>query len=304
MLARVVRLSLALELAAIVALGAWLHAARGWGFAALAAGALALPLGARFALVCLTGLLGWANRSPRAPETRIGIAGVASYLARELQSLLADNLWYLPWESIALRPDPAPVAGGRVPVVLVHGYLSNRGYFRPLAHWLEAQGVGPVFAPNFPVLFTSIEHYADELHAAIERIATGCGQPQVVLVCHSMGGLAARRYRQVHGEGRIARLVTLASPHHGTALAAMGLGLNARQMRRGSGFLRDLEAAEAAQPPAIAAVSIYSPHDNLVAPQDTSLLPWARNVALPGLGHVSIIASPRAFAALRDALRG
>ncbi len=303
MLARLIRFSLALELATLVALGVWLHASYDWPAAALVLGALGLMLATRLGLVCLTALLGWVYRSARPPELRMRLSEIPRYLAQEYRALLADNFWYLPWESIALRPDPAPLPTGRVPIVLVHGYLSNRGYFRPLVRWLEAEDAGPVFAPNFPVLFTSIGHFADELHEAIERIASGCGQ-RVILVCHSMGGLAARRYLQVHGEGRIAKLITIASPHHGTALAGAGLGLNARQMGRGSDFLVALETAEAERAPSVAAVSIYSPHDNLVAPQDTSRLAWARNVSVPGLGHVSIIASPRMFPALRDALRG
>jgi hypothetical protein len=61
-------------------------------------------------------------------------------------------------------------------------------------------------------------------------------------------------------------------------------------MREGSEFLAALEASEA-QGARVEALSIYSPHDNMVAPQASSRLPWARNVALPGLGHISIAQS-------------
>jgi hypothetical protein len=298
MLARFIRYSLLLELAAYAALGAWLHAALGWSIPALVAAAIVVALGARFALVCVTGFLGWLNCAECAPEHRIGLVGVPRYLLGEYRAVLADNFWYLPWESLALRTDPVPAPGGGVPVILVHGYLSNRGYFKPLVQFLEGQGIGPVIAPNFPVLFTSIEHFAQVLHEEIERVATASSQPRVYLVCHSMGGLAARRYLHDHGAGRVAKLVTIASPHCGTALAAIGLGTNARQMYRKSEFLCALEAAEAAAPPGVDMVSIWSPHDNLVAPQDTSLLPWARSYAVPGVGHVEIIGSPRAFAAV------
>ena len=87
-------------------------------------------------------------------------------------------------------------------------------------------------------------------------------------------------------------MITIASPHHGTALASFGLGENARQMRRHSGFLRALAHAEGGQGPGVPFTSIYSTHDNLVAPQETSLLPWGRNVALGGIGHVDVLGSP------------
>jgi len=302
MLSRFVRLTLAGELAVYAALGAWAHARLGWSPWAALGGALAALLGLRLALVCGTSLVGWKIGSPRAPAHRIALADVPRYVLGEYRALLADNLWQLPWESIAVRPDPAPAPMTQPPVILVHGYLSNRGYFAPLVRALESAGIGPLFTPDFPVLFESIERFAAALHDEIERIAQGCAQPRVILVCHSMGGLAARLYLQEHGPGRIARLITISSPHHGTALASAGLGFNARQMHRGSDFLRALERAEAGSPPTVPTLSIWSPHDNLVAPQDTACLPWARNVALPGLGHVAILGSPRTFEVLREEL--
>ena len=187
-----------------------------------------------------------------------------------------------------------------MPILLVHGYMSSRGYWASLVRWLEARGVTNLHVPNFTSAFSTIERLAQELHEEIERIAAGTGHERVMLVCHSMGGLAARLYMRERGEKRIARLVTLASPHHGTALAVLGVGEHGRQMRRGSDFLASLAASEAARRPAVPALSIYSVHDNLVAPQDTSRLPWARNVAVAGVGHVDLIASGRVYPQLLE----
>jgi len=302
MLTRVVRLSLFLELAAWVALAAWLRASHGFDVGALALGAVLAALAVRLGLVCLTCIVGWIYRSARAPAQRLGPYGVLRLVATECRALLADNFWYLPFESLALQPDPAPAAGARTPVVIVHGYLSNRGYFAPLVAWLEARGVAPIFVPNYRSIFSTIERGAAELHAAIEQ-ACSAGAPKVVLVCHSMGGLLARRYLQEHGEARVARLVTIASPHHGTVLSKLGVGEHARQMCRGSDFLLSLERAEAEKPPKVPAMSIYSVHDNLVSPQDTSRLAWARNVAVAGVGHVAILGWEPVFALVLEELR-
>jgi hypothetical protein len=45
------------------------------------------------------------------------------------------------------------------------------------------------------------------------------------------------------------------------------------------------------------------PHDNLVAPQDSSILPRARNVAIPGRGHVDVLESKRLVELLFEELR-
>jgi pimeloyl-ACP methyl ester carboxylesterase len=302
MLTRVVWTSLLVELAAWVALAAWLRASRDLDGLAVAAMIVLGALAVRLALVILTCFLGWLFRSPRAPGQRLGSYGALRLVATEYRALLADNFWYLPFEQLALRPDPRPAAGPRTPVVLVHGYLSNRGYFRPMARWLESRGVAPIFAPNYRSIFSTIEDGAGELHAAIEH-ACSSGAPRVVLVCHSMGGLLARRYLQEHGEARVARLVTIASPHHGTVLSRLGVGGHARQMCQGSDFLTGLAHAEAERPPTMPAVSIYSVHDNLVSPQDTSRLSWARNVAIAGVGHVAILGSEPVFALVLEELR-
>lgn len=304
MLARFVRLSLLLELATYAAIGAWLHARHGWSAAHIVGAAAAFALGIRLALVCFTMTIGWLARSPRRPGDGIGPIGTVRLVVGEWRALLLDNLFYLPFERQALRRDPEATVGSAIPVVLAHGYLSNRGYFRPLVRWLEARGVAPIFVPSFRTVFMPIENYAGELHGEIERIAAASGHARVILVCHSMGGLAAREYLRRHGSGRIAKLVTISSPHHGTVLANVGLGANARQMCRGCTFLSALERSEAERPPAIPAVSIYSPHDNLVAPQETSRLAWAKNIALPGLGHVDILGSERLCAVLLEELRG
>lgn len=303
MLARIVRLSLLLELAADAALGAWLHAAHGWTWPQVVAAAVAFALGLRLALIGLTMTIAWMARSPRRPGDVLGPMGTARLVLGEWRALLLDNFIYLPFETRALRCDPDPRARVGLPVILAHGYFTNRGYFRPLVRGLEAHGLAPVFVPNFPAVFTPIETYVEELHRQIERIAAAGGHGRVILVCHSMGGLAAREYLRRHGPGRIAKLVTIASPHHGTVLARIGVGPNAMQMRRGSGFLRALQQGEGETPPAISATSIFSTHDNLVAPQESSRLPWAKNIALPGLGHLEILGSERLRAVLLEELR-
>ena len=289
MLTLIVRVSLVLELIAWIALAAWLHRSHGWSLPMGVVGAAIGSLAIRLALVCFTCALAWIFRCERSPAQRLGPLGTLRLVLGEWRAMVADNFWYLPFDALAVRADPPFSRGGPTPVLLVH--------------WLEERGVTNLHVPNFTSAFSTIERLADELHEEIERIAAGTGHERVVLVCHSMGGLAARLYMRERGEKRVARLITLASPHHGTALAILGLGEHGRQMRRGSAFLDALAESEAARPPAVPTLSIYSVHDNLVAPQDTSRLPWARNVAVAGLGHVALIASGRVHPQLLEEIR-
>ncbi len=58
-----------------------------------------------------------------------------------------------------------------------------------------------------------------EVAAAVDEIRTLTGSDKVILVGHSMGGLAARAYVQNHGADRVAGLVTIGTPHAGLLLA-------------------------------------------------------------------------------------
>ena len=86
-------------------------------------------------------------------------------------------------------------------------------------------------------------------------------------------------------------------------LTRFGPGANARQMRRGSRFLLELCEAEGEHGPECAATSIYPAHDNLLAPQETSRLPWAKNIAIPGRGHLDIILSRHLASMVLEELR-
>lgn len=303
MLARYICFMLVLELAAYVAIAHWLHFLFGWIYAALAAGAVATLVLSRLAMVAVSSSIAFVIGAPRAPEHRIDPASAFAMILREWRAMLANNLFCFPWDGYAVRRDPQPAPSRRIPVVLVHGYFCNRGLFRALLRNLEARGVEPVFTPNFCAAFATIEDFVAELHRDIERIAAATGQSQVVLVCHSMGGLAARAYLCEQGSTRVRKLITIASPHHGTLHARLGAGANARQMQRGSRFIGELCRREAVRQPRCGVTSIYSTHDNLVAPQETSRLDWAKNRPLPGHGHIDILGSAQLLEALLEELR-
>lgn len=302
MLARLFIAAHLAELGVYASLAAWLwhrHGRSAWEIAGLLA---TLALGARLAIVCASFTVSGFNRSPRAPALQLGLAASAAMVLREWRGLVMLNLVGLPWERLVMRRDPAPVPSERPAVILVHGYFVNRGTFRVLLPRLEAAGVGPIFTPNLRSWFAPIERLEEGIAAEVERVAGATGR-KVVIVAHSMGGLGTRLMMANRGAAKVERVVTIASPHHGTALAKLGIGANARQMRPGSAFLDGLAAREGDLGPGVAVTSIWSAHDNLVAPQDTSRLPWARNVTLRGHGHISILGADELLEAVLGELR-
>jgi triacylglycerol lipase len=116
----------------------------------------------------------------------------------------------------------------RHPVVLVHGVLGfvrqtlgrllSFAYFQGVEDHLREAGV-PVHSVALPAL-GGVEARAKALKAALGALPPG----KVNVIAHSMGGLDARWYvGRLGGHERVASLVTIATPHHGTAIADWGL---------------------------------------------------------------------------------
>ena len=178
-----------------------------------------------------------------------------------------------------------------VPVVLVHGFMCNGAVWWSVRRRLRKAGYPAHHALTLEPLFNDIDTYATQLAAYVERVRNQHGVDRVLLVAHSMGGLVARTYvERLGGAARVSGVLTLGSPHHGTALAAMMTGRNVQQMRLDNDWLQQLNQESEARP-AVALTSIRTWHDNIVVPQSTSLLSGARNRSITGVGHLSMLFS-------------
>ncbi len=120
------------------------------------------------------------------------------------------------------------------PVVLLHGLVDNRSVFVLLR---RALGRGRhVEALNYSLLTCDLRTAARQLARHVEDVCARTGHRQVDLVGHSLGGLVARYYVQrLGGDERVRTVVTLGTPHSGTAAVPLaGLHPLVRQMRPGS----------------------------------------------------------------------
>ncbi|SFU80654.1 alpha/beta fold hydrolase [Pseudoduganella namucuonensis] len=268
----------------------------GW-MAGLAAGLAAVVL-VRLGISVNNFWMAWRARSDTPAHHALGPGASLRLFADEFSASMLTSSWHMlfPGRDLYLAKSPADAP----PVLLLHGYGCNQGYWAQLAALLRGRGVSHLALDLEPIA-GSIDDYAPAIEAALRRLCEATGQARAVIVAHSMGGLAARAHLRRYGADRVARVITLGTPHHGTALADLGPGLNARQMRRGSPWLAELAASESAVIRALF-VSFWSHHDNIVAPQDSSFLPGARNVEFGGIGHVALGRHPRILQAVLDDL--
>lgn len=291
------RLQRTLVILLVVAAALWAAAwwARGRPVVALAgAVAILLPHAPVLALEFL--LLGLTRHGDPVPPARPRVLLAAWW--HEVWAGVRVFGWQ---QAFAARAEPdhlPPAAAGRRGVVLVHGFVCNRGLWNPWLRRLRALGVPCIAVELRPVLAT-IERHAPTLDAAVERLRRATGVAPLV-VAHSMGGLVVRawlRERAVDAERACAGVVTIGTPHHGTWLARFAHAPNARQMRRGAPWLAALRGGEP-HGRYRRFTCFHSDADNVVFPASTATLPGADNRLLHGMAHVQMLSHPAVFDAV------
>jgi triacylglycerol lipase len=188
--------------------------------------------------------------------------------------------------------------------VLVHGMLDTARVFDRLRRHLGSLR-RPVLVPNLPLRFgmTPIAESAALLGAEIEA-AFGADQP-IDLCGYSMGGVIARTWIQLRGGyRRTRRLISVASPHHGTLTAhpwprrpLAGIA----DLKQGSALLSQLNG-DLSTLATIDCCSFYSGIDLVVVPGWRAVLPVGERRMLPVWAHPQLVRDPQALQPLAEAL--
>ena len=195
------------------------------------------------------------------------------------------------WSVFPDHLEADPSQPNRRGVVFIHGFVCNRGFWNPWMRRLRQLG-HPFVAVNLEPVFGSIDRYVDTIDAAVDRITRATGMPPV-LVCHSMGGVAARAWlRARSADHRVHHIITIGSPHNGTWLGRFSHVPNGRQMRLRSDWLCRL-----GPPAAVHKFTCwYSNCDNIVFPAATATLAGADNRLVQAVAHVELAFHPRVMA--------
>ncbi len=211
--------------------------------------------------------------------------------AEEVVASVQTFGWRQPWAHRQWADHLPADSKGRQGVLLVHGFVCNRGFWNTWMPRLRAAGV-PHVAVSMGPPFADIAVQAQGLQQAWQRLVDATGAPPL-LVGHSMGGLAIRHWLSCQPDDVALEheVITIGTPHHGTALAVMAQSPAAMQMQLLSPFLTGLAAGESAARRS-QFTCYWSVCDNIVFPASTATLPAARNIAVHGRAHVALAQAP------------
>lgn len=113
-------------------------------------------------------------------------------------------------------------------VVVLHGLYMSGLVMQPLCRRLEKQG--------YEILNLSYNTLSPDLECICQRIDDFIDASPTAFVCHSMGGLIARRYLESQRPASqwVDRVITLGTPHKGSHLAREIHGSRLKAMLKNS----------------------------------------------------------------------
>lgn len=217
--------------------------------------------------------------------------GIAQEKEREVRQ--RHSLDSLPPVQRGLLLNDVEAAG--TPILLLHGLIDNRSVFALLRRGLLRRGFGRVVTMNYSPLTSDIRSAARQLGRQVEQLCEETGYERVHVVGHSLGGVIARYYVQcLGGDTRVHTLATLGSPHAGTSAARLLPTPLVRQLRPGSGLMRELSAP--APSCRTRFLAVWSDLDHLMIPKRAARIDHpdldARNVLRRRVGHMSLPIDP------------
>jgi len=226
-------------------------------------------------------------------QARSTLSALFQAFVREAITAPTVFLWRQPFRTQAISDALQP--SNKAGVVFIHGFFCNRAFWSLWMAQLQSQNRAFSSVTLEPA-FGSIDDYTAIVEAAVAKVTQATGRAPV-LICHSMGGLAARAWLRSNAtnDARVRRIITIGTPHFGTALStekALLPFINTQQMQRLGTWTMQLAKDEPATRYA-KFTCWYSNCDNIVMPTSTAMLPGADNRFVRAQGHVSMAFSQR-----------
>lgn len=245
-----------------------------------------------------------------APARRRLLLGI---LALAIAAVLVGVFLAVRGSDLSATPVPQGEPG---PVLMVPGFGGSTSGLEVLAETLRVDGrdvtVLPLPGDGTGDLRNQAQALAETADVAIERT----GASSVDIVGYSAGGLVARLWvADLGGDGVARRVVTLGSPHHGTALAGFAeevapgaCPIACQQLDPDSELLRELNAGDET-PDGPAFVSIWTTLDETVTPPDSAQLEGAVGIVVQSVcadsrvTHSGLVTDPLVAGIVAEQLR-
>ncbi len=192
-------------------------------------------------------------------------------------------------------------ADRQLPVLFLHGLFLNRSCWFVTKLRLRLMGFTNLHSINLTPL-SDIETLTEKVALKVDSLRHACNCEKVHLVGHSMGGVIARNFIQIRGgANKVEQCVIFGTPNKGSKLAPFAVTRLAEAVIPKCEFLENLN--KKAFPKKVAVSNIYSRHDNLVIPYDSSMTGKVKDIELLGVGHNTLLYDNTVFNHIVNAIK-
>ncbi len=182
-----------------------------------------------------------------------------------------------------ILPGTSQAACNADPIIFIHGYSGWKSQFDVMINRFKEDGTPAcaLYKFGYSSLTKSNKTSAKELKSFIDSIRPNHNNRQAKIIAHSNGGLVSRWYRVFEGgSAATSRLVTLGTPHKGTAWAYGCFSPACSEMRYNSSFLQSLNGRGCD-------VSLWSALDEIII--TTSNAKCGTSLQTSSVGHLTLM---------------
>jgi len=232
----------------------------------------------------------------------LGYAGWVSFYQRTLWGAYVLLWWsFRAAFRAGFRQPPGTITGR--PVLCVHGLFLNSTCMWGIRRRLEQLG-RPTRAVFMGFPLPTPMSYAKPLTRVMKEFADQFPEKGFDIAAHSIGGVMIREVLRRDPElaDKVRRIITLGSPHHGTAVVRwIKFGPVYKMLARNSEYLENLGDFQELAPRS-AATTVASMHDLVVYPTATCHLEGTHRVTLDKISHLGLMTEKQALDEVEKAL--
>ncbi|MGW6725590.1 esterase/lipase family protein [Nocardia sp. NPDC055029] len=203
--------------------------------------------------------------------------------------------------AIGIATPQAAADAERDPILFVHGWQGSASNWDYMRGRFLAAGYSIEELARFSYdTSQSNENIALEVKAQVDALRAKTGAAKVDIITHSMGGLNSRWYlKKLDGLSFVDDWVSIGGPNHGTEVADGCYDDSCVEMRPGSAFLAELNAGDET-PGQVNYGTWWSPCDEIINPDTSTILSGATNTQTLCIGHISLLSSATVFEGVRN----
>lgn len=200
----------------------------------------------------------------------------------------------------AVVPGTSPaMAAQKDPILFVHGFSGGEFNWWQMKARFNNDGWNRAYNWSYNSNQSNVTT-AYQIRDKVNAIKRETGATKIDIISHSMGGLSSRYYlKNLGGQSSVDDWVSIGGPNNGTGTAYACFTTSCGDMRYGSPFLNQLNSGDPT-PGSVNYGTFWSRCDEIINPDNSTVLNGARNTEVGCVGHLGLLGSWDVYTRVRS----